>query len=186
MTDEQDYKYDLFISYNRADEVWAGRLAARLEQEDYRGRKLKVFFAPWDIPPGEYITESLEEALPQSRKVGLVITPEAMQSEWVKIERLVTVPPAHRTPRSTGDVVIPLSAAPPKSFPRCCAASGHQLEETRRSSRATGILASSEANPSGGYAAKLRRAMPPTLSSAPARHRLRLPARPQGRDIARV
>ncbi|HEX8290942.1 MAG TPA: tetratricopeptide repeat protein, partial [Pyrinomonadaceae bacterium] len=90
MTEEQDYKHDLFISYNRADEGWAEQLAARLEQEDYRGRKLKVFFAPWDIPPGEYITESLEEALPQSRKVALVVTPEAMRSEWVKIERLVT------------------------------------------------------------------------------------------------
>ncbi|HEX8338272.1 MAG TPA: tetratricopeptide repeat protein, partial [Pyrinomonadaceae bacterium] len=31
-----------------------------------------------------------EEALPQSRKVALVVTPEAMRSEWVKIERLVT------------------------------------------------------------------------------------------------
>lgn len=90
MTEEQDYKYDLFISYNRADEVWAEQLAARLEHEDYLGRKLKVFFAPWDIRPGEYITESLEEALPQSRKVGLIVTPQAMQSEWVKIERLVT------------------------------------------------------------------------------------------------
>jgi tetratricopeptide (TPR) repeat protein len=90
MTDEQDYEHDLFISYNRADEEWAERLAARLEQEDYQGRKLKVFFAPWDIQPGEHITESLEDALPQSRKVALIVTPEAMRSEWVKIERLVT------------------------------------------------------------------------------------------------
>lgn len=78
MTDEQDYKHDLFISYNRADEEWAERLATRLEQEDYQGRKLKVFFAPWDIPPGEYITESLEEALPQSRKVALIVTSESI------------------------------------------------------------------------------------------------------------
>lgn len=91
MTDEPVYKYDLFISYNRADEKWAERLAARLEHEEYKGRKLKVFFAPWDIQPGEYITERIEEALPQSRKVGLVVTPEAMKSEWVKIERLVTM-----------------------------------------------------------------------------------------------
>jgi tetratricopeptide (TPR) repeat protein len=90
MTDEPVYKYDLFISYNRADEEWAEQLATRLEQENYQDRKLKVFFAPWDIQPGEYITERLEEALPKSRKVGLVVTPEAMKSEWVKIERLVT------------------------------------------------------------------------------------------------
>jgi tetratricopeptide (TPR) repeat protein len=90
MTDEPIYEYDLFISYNRADEKWTEKLATHLEQENYRDRTLKVFFAPWDIQPGEYITESLEEALPKSRKVGLVVTPEAMQSEWVKIERLVT------------------------------------------------------------------------------------------------
>ena len=41
MSDEQDYKYDLFISYNRADEGWAEQLAARLEREDCRGRKLR-------------------------------------------------------------------------------------------------------------------------------------------------
>jgi len=46
MTDEPTYEYDLFISYNRADEGWAEQLAARLEQEAYQDRKLKVFFAP--------------------------------------------------------------------------------------------------------------------------------------------
>src|SRR5438105_13940671 len=105
MSDEQDYRYDLFISYNRADEGWAEQLAARLELEDCRGRKLRVFFAPWDILPGEYITESLEEALPQSRKVGLVVTPEAMRSEWVKIERLVIT---HIAIEERGRRLIPL------------------------------------------------------------------------------
>ena len=89
MTDT-DEQFDLFISYNHADESWAAKLAERLEREDWQGRKFKVFFAPWDIRPGEYITESIEEALPRSRHVGLIVTPEALQSEWVKIERLVT------------------------------------------------------------------------------------------------
>ncbi len=114
MTDKQDYKYDLFISYNRADEAWAEQLATRLEQEDYAGRKLKVFFAPWDIPPGEYITEGLEEALPQSRKVGLIVTPEAMQSEWVKIERLVT---AHIDIEEHARRLIPLYRRLPDKLP---------------------------------------------------------------------
>jgi tetratricopeptide (TPR) repeat protein len=114
MTDEHDYRYDLFISYNRADEEWAEQLAARLEREDHRGRKLKVFFAPWDIQPGEYITESLEEALPQSRKVGLVVTPEAMRSEWVKIERLVTV---HIDAEERQRRLIPLYRRPCEKLP---------------------------------------------------------------------
>lgn len=90
MTDAANYEYDLFISYNHVDEAWAARLAARVEQEDWQGRKLRVFFAPWDILPGQSIPERLEQALPRSRKVGLILSPEAMNSEWVKIERLVT------------------------------------------------------------------------------------------------
>jgi tetratricopeptide (TPR) repeat protein len=86
MTDEQDYKHDLFISYNRTDEKWAERLAARLEQEDYQGRKLKVFFAPWDIRPGESVDERLDHALAESRYVGLVLSPESVKSEWVSEE----------------------------------------------------------------------------------------------------
>jgi tetratricopeptide (TPR) repeat protein len=87
---DSDEQYDLFISYNHSDEPWASKLAARLEQEDWQGRKLKVFFAPWNIRPGQHIAESIEDALTRSRYVGLVVTPEALQSEWVKVERLDT------------------------------------------------------------------------------------------------
>jgi tetratricopeptide (TPR) repeat protein len=88
MTSDKDYTHDIFISYNRTDEEWAGRLGARLEQEKRQGRPIKVFFAPWDIRPGDSIAGSIEEALTRSRYVGLVMTPEALQSEWVKAERL--------------------------------------------------------------------------------------------------
>ncbi len=114
MDDERDYKYDLFISYQHADEGWAEQLAARLEREDYPGRRLHVFFAPWDIRPGEHIAESLEEALPRSRKVGLVVTPEAMRSEWVKIERLVT---AHIDAEEHQRRLIPLRRRPCEKLP---------------------------------------------------------------------
>jgi hypothetical protein len=90
MTDEPQYEYDIFISYNQVDEAWAQRLATRLEKEDRQDRKLKVFFAPWDIKPGESIPERLEYALPRSRKVGLILSPESVESEWVKVERYVT------------------------------------------------------------------------------------------------
>jgi tetratricopeptide (TPR) repeat protein len=86
MSDEQDYKYDLFISYNRADEDWARKLATRVEQEDWQGRKLRAFFAPWDIRPGESVDERLDRALSESRFVGLVLSPDAVDSEWVSEE----------------------------------------------------------------------------------------------------
>jgi hypothetical protein len=90
MTNEADYKYDVFISYNQADETWAKELAIRLEQEEWQGRNLVVFFAPWDIKPGESIPERLEYALPRSRKVCLIMSPASAESEWVNVERYVT------------------------------------------------------------------------------------------------
>jgi hypothetical protein len=66
------YEYDIFLSHNKIDEEWTGRLAARLEQEEYDGRKLRVFFSPWHIIPGQSIIQETEQALIKSRKVGLV------------------------------------------------------------------------------------------------------------------
>jgi tetratricopeptide (TPR) repeat protein len=86
MGDEPDYRYDLFISHNRADEEWARKLATRVEREEWQGRKLRAFFAPWDIRPGESVDERLDRALSESRFVGLVLSPEAVDSEWVSEE----------------------------------------------------------------------------------------------------
>ncbi|HEV7857887.1 MAG TPA: toll/interleukin-1 receptor domain-containing protein [Pyrinomonadaceae bacterium] len=91
MTNTIDYEYDAFISYNRADEAWARHLATLLEREHWQGRRLKVFFAPWDIKPGESIPERLEHALPRSRKVCLIMSPESAESEWVRVERYVAL-----------------------------------------------------------------------------------------------
>jgi tetratricopeptide (TPR) repeat protein len=83
MTDEPVYEYDLFISYNRTDEAWAQKLATRVEQEKWRDRNLRVFFAPWDIRPGESVDERLDRALAESRYLGLVLSPESVESQWV-------------------------------------------------------------------------------------------------------
>ena len=90
MTNDAQYKYDIFLSHNHADEEWTRKLAERLEKEAWQGRKLIVFFSPWDIRPGQSIPLEIERALPKSRKVGLIMSPEAMASAWVELERLVT------------------------------------------------------------------------------------------------
>jgi len=90
MPDLTNYEYDIFLSHNHRDQEWTTKLAERLEQEDWQGRKLKVFFSPWDIRPGQSIPKEIEKALPKSRKVGLVLSPDAMASAWVELERLVT------------------------------------------------------------------------------------------------
>ena len=90
MSNLTTYEYDIFLSHNHADEDWTARLAERLEKEDWLGRKLRVFFSPWDIRPGQSIPLEIEKALPKSRKVGLIMSPEAIASAWVELERLVT------------------------------------------------------------------------------------------------
>jgi tetratricopeptide (TPR) repeat protein len=90
MTSDAQYDYDIFLSHNHNDEEWAGQLAARLEQEEWQDRELRVFFSPWDIRPGQSIPKEIERALSKSRKVGLVMSPDAMGSAWVELERLVT------------------------------------------------------------------------------------------------
>ena len=90
MTNLTQFECDIFLSHNRMDQDWTARLAERLEQENWQGRKLKVFFSPWDIRPGQSIPLEIERALPQSRKVGLIMSPEAIASAWVELERLVT------------------------------------------------------------------------------------------------
>lgn len=92
MPDLTTYDYDIFLSHNRADQEWTAKLAERIEKEDWpkQNRKLKVFFSPWDIRPGQSIPKKIEEALPRSRKVGLILSPDAVDSAWVELERLVT------------------------------------------------------------------------------------------------
>jgi hypothetical protein len=81
--------YDIFLSHNHADEEWTGKLAARLEKEKWRRRKLRVFFSPWDIKPGQYFPEKIEQAIQKSRKVAVVMSPPGVKSTWVQLERLV-------------------------------------------------------------------------------------------------
>jgi len=90
MADLPTYDYDIFLSHNHADQAWTSKVAERLEREDWNERKLKVFFSPWDIRPGQSIPEEIEKALPKSRKVGLIMSPDAIDSAWVELERLVT------------------------------------------------------------------------------------------------
>ncbi|MGB8646911.1 MAG: tetratricopeptide repeat protein [Anaerolineae bacterium] len=89
MPELNNEEYDLFISYSSVDVAWAERLAGRLEKEDYEDRKLRVFLDRWDIRPGQFIPERIEAGLKASRKVAIILTPEAMASSWVKMERMV-------------------------------------------------------------------------------------------------
>jgi hypothetical protein len=66
---------------------------------------LKVFFDKWDIPPGGDIPFELEQGLKNSRYVGLVLSPEALASDWVVLERSTAI---YRDPAARKRSLIPL------------------------------------------------------------------------------
>jgi hypothetical protein len=95
---------DLFLSHNNSDKPWTERLATAVEQ-DRTGPPLKVFFDKWDIQHGADIPLELEQGLQNSRYVGLVLSPEALASDWVVLERSTAI---YRDPAARQRSVIPL------------------------------------------------------------------------------
>jgi hypothetical protein len=74
-------QFDLFISYSSLDRPWALKLKTALEQ-----RGLKIWMDTAQIQPGEVFVNALERGLDRSRCVGLVVSPESVQSGWVQEE----------------------------------------------------------------------------------------------------
>jgi hypothetical protein len=70
-----------FISYSTKDEAFAQRLHARMVQE-----KLRVWYSPEDIRAGRKLPEPIDQALRVYDKLLLVLSPNSMNSEWVKTE----------------------------------------------------------------------------------------------------
>jgi hypothetical protein len=95
---------DLFLSHNSADEAWTERLATAVEA-DRTGPLLKVFFDKWDIQHGADIPLELEQGLQNSRYVGLVLSPEALASDWVVLERSTAI---FRDPAARQRSLIPM------------------------------------------------------------------------------
>jgi hypothetical protein len=73
--------YSCFISYSTKDEEFARRLRSRMVQE-----KLRVWYSPEDIQGGKKLHEQIDEAIRGYDKLLLVLSPNSMNSEWVKTE----------------------------------------------------------------------------------------------------
>jgi hypothetical protein len=87
MSDSPPLHYDIFISHNNADREWASALANRLAEEHYNGRPLRPWLDRQYLDPGKLANNSeLTTALDRSRILGLVLSPAALASEWVKFE----------------------------------------------------------------------------------------------------
>jgi len=86
-----DNRIDAFISYQSEDEEFARKLATKLESYSFNGRRLKVFFAPWDIEPGTNIILKIEEALEKARFFLIILSPKALEAEWPTAERAAAI-----------------------------------------------------------------------------------------------
>lgn len=72
---------DIFLSHSKLDRDWVESLKDALE-----ARQVTVWFDEEQLLPGDAWVDGLERALYETRSVGLVVTPEALESPWVKEE----------------------------------------------------------------------------------------------------
>jgi hypothetical protein len=73
--------YSCFISYSTKDQEFADRLYADLQNQGVR-----CWFAPHDIQAGKKIHEQIDEAIRRYERLLLILSPNSMNSEWVKTE----------------------------------------------------------------------------------------------------
>jgi WD40 repeat protein/RNase P subunit RPR2 len=95
-----NFSHDVFLSYNSKDKPRVRRLAERLKEAG-----LRVWFDDWNIGPGEIISLKVDQGLEQSRVLVLCISPNALSSGWVALERSTAI---HRDPSNEGRRFIPL------------------------------------------------------------------------------
>ena len=77
-----DFQYDVFLSHNQADKPRVRRLAERLQAAG-----LRVWFDEWVVQPGDDIFLAIERGLEASRTLVLCLSPAALGSDWVGLER---------------------------------------------------------------------------------------------------
>ena len=71
----------VFISHSSKDKPFVRRLAERLWKEGYQ-----VWLDEKELVPGDALAARLSDALAQSRVVAVVVTPNSLNSRWLKFE----------------------------------------------------------------------------------------------------
>ena len=78
----ETFTYDVFVSHSSKDKPVVRELAERLKQDG-----LRVWLDEWEIQPGDMISLKIEQGLEQLRTLVLVMSKNALASEWVTLER---------------------------------------------------------------------------------------------------
>ncbi len=84
MTETAEYRYDVFISYSRADQAWVeGELLPRLEAAGIR------YFEQLRFELGRSKLEEIERAIVQSRRTLLILSPAYLTSDWRQFDSIL-------------------------------------------------------------------------------------------------
>jgi hypothetical protein len=97
------FTYDVFLSHNRQDKPRVLALAERLKEAG-----LQVWLDDWVIRPGDDIYLAIERGLEAARVQVLCLSPAALDSEWVALERSTVL---FRDPSNAGRRFVPLLLA---------------------------------------------------------------------------
>ena len=97
------FSFDVFLSHNAHDKVRVRRLAERL-----RDAGVRVWLDDWIIRPGDDIYLAVEAGLAAARILLLCLSPAALRSDWVGLERSTVL---FRDPANKGRRFIPLLLA---------------------------------------------------------------------------
>ena len=97
------FTYDVFLSHNSQDKPRVRTLAERLKQAG-----LRVWFDEWVIKAGDDIYLAIERGLVAARVQVLCLSPAALGSEWVTLERSTVL---FRDPTNKGRRFVPLLLA---------------------------------------------------------------------------
>ncbi len=95
-----DFTFDVFLSHNSEDKPQVRGLAERL-----RDAGLRVWFDEWIVKPGDDIYLAIEHGLVAARVQVLCLSPTALESDWVTLERSTVL---FRDPTNAGRRFIPL------------------------------------------------------------------------------
>ena len=71
----------VFLSHTSVDKSFVEKLAKRLTKLG-----VKVWFDKWEIKIGDSITWKIEEGIRENEYLGIILSQEALNSEWVKSE----------------------------------------------------------------------------------------------------
>ncbi|CAK6977094.1 toll-like receptor 21 [Scomber scombrus] len=82
--EEENCKYDAFISYNSSDEEWV--MEQLLPNLEGNGSSFKLCLHHRDFELGRYIVDNIVSAVYSSRKTICVVSRNFLQSEWCSLE----------------------------------------------------------------------------------------------------